>query len=178
MKKQRHHFADKGPYSQSYGFSSSHVQMWELDDREGWVPKNWCFQTVMLKKTLGSPSGQDQTSEASRNSTLNMHWKDWCWSWILWPPDARSQFIGKYPDAGKDWGQEEKGVTEVEMVGWHYDSMDMSLSKLWEIVWDREAWRAAVHEIVNSQTWLRTKQQKKQRQSHFLGPSLCQTLIL
>ena len=76
---------------------------------------------------------------------------------ILWPPDAKSWFIGKDPDARKDWGQEEKGVTEDEMVGWHLiltDSMDMNSSKLWKVVMDREAWRAAVHGVTKSQTLL------------------------
>ena len=76
---------------------------------------------------------------------------------ILWPPDAKSWFIGKDPDARKDWGQEEKGMTEDEMVGWHLiltDSMDMNSSKLWKVVMDREAWRAAVHGVTKSQTLL------------------------
>ena len=73
IKKQRHHFANKGPCSQSYDLSSSHVWVWELDHKEGWAPKNWCFWTVVLEKT--------QTSQSLRKSTLNIHWKDWCWSW-------------------------------------------------------------------------------------------------
>ena len=85
IKKQRHHFADTSPYSQSYSFSSSHVRMWELSHKEGWEPKNWCFPTVVLVKTLESPLGSKEIKPVnpsqSRKSTLNIHWKDWCWSW-------------------------------------------------------------------------------------------------
>ena len=90
---------------------------------------------------------------------------------ILWPPDVKSWFIGKDPDAGKDWGQEEKGMTEDEMVGWHLiptDSIDMNLNKLWKVVMDREAWRAAVHGVTKSQTllsdWTEIKNGKEQTQ--------------
>ena len=73
---------------------------------------------------------------------------------ILWPPDAKSWLIGKYFDAGRDWGQEEKGTTEDEMVGWHHWPDGMSLSELWESVMDREAWHAAIHGVAKSRTWL------------------------
>ena len=118
IKKQRHHFGDKGPYSQSYGFPSSHVQLWELDHKEGWVPKNWCFQTVVLEKTLKSsldkiklvcPKGNQPWIFTGRTDTEAP---------MFWPPDVKSKLIGKNPDAGKDWRQEEKGATEDEMVGW------------------------------------------------------------
>ena len=110
------------PYSQSYGFSSSHVQMWELDHKEGWAPKNWCFWTVVLEKTVESPLDykEIQLVHPKRNQ-----------SWIfigrtdvevetlrLWPPDAKSWLIWKDPDAGKDWRREKKGTTEDEMAGW------------------------------------------------------------
>ena len=113
----------KGTYSQSCGFSSSHVRMWELDHKRGWVLKNWCFWTVVLEKTLESLGQQGhQASQSQRRSTLNIHWKDWCWSWTptFWPHDANSWLIGKCLDAGKDWGQEEKGKTEDEMAEWHH----------------------------------------------------------
>ena len=124
IKKQRHHFASKGPYGQSCGFSSSHVRMWELDHKEGWVLKNWCFQTVVLEKTLASPLDCREIKLVNpRGSQL--------WIFIgrtdaeaempmLWPPDAKSWLIRKDPDAGKDWGQEEKGTTKDEMVEWYH----------------------------------------------------------
>ena len=121
IKKQRHHFADKGPYSQSHGFFSSHVQMWELDHKEGWAPKNWCFQRVVLEKTSESPLDSKEIKPIN-------HKRNQCWIFtrrtdaeikakILWAPDVKSWITGKDPDAGKDWGQEEKGMAEDEMVG-------------------------------------------------------------
>ena len=124
LKKQGHHFADKGPYSQSYGFSSSHVRMWELDHKEGWALKNQCFWTVVLEKTLESPLDCKEIEPV--NLTGNQLWvftgrtDAAAEAPILWPPDAKSWLIGKDPEAGKDWRQEEKGVTEGEMVGWHH----------------------------------------------------------
>ena len=122
IKKQRHYFANKGLYDQSYGFSSNHVWMWELDHKESWAPNKWCFWTVVLEKTLESPLDCKESNQSWRKSTLNIHWKDWCWDEapIFWPHDARSQLTGKDPDSGKDWRQEEKGTTEDEVVGWHH----------------------------------------------------------
>ena len=122
IKKQRHYFANKGPSSQSYGFSSGHEWMWELDHKENWVPKNWCFWTVVLEKMLESPLDCKEIQPVHPKG-------DQSWVFIgraeaetpvLWPPDGKSWLIGKDPDAGKDWGQEEKGMTEDEMVGWHH----------------------------------------------------------
>ena len=123
IKKQRHYFANKGLSSQSYGFSSGHVWMWELDHNEGWAPKNWCFWTVVLEKTLESPLDSKGINPVNPKGNH---------SWIfigktdakaeapnLCQPDGKNWLIGKDPDAGKDWGQEEKGTTEDEMVGWH-----------------------------------------------------------
>ena len=123
IKKQRHSFANKGLSSQSYGFSSSHVWMWELDYKESWAPKNWCFWVVVLEKTLASPL--DWKEIRSVNPKGNQSWifigrtDAEAEAPILWPPDAKSWLIGKDPDAGKDWRQKEKGMTENEMVGWH-----------------------------------------------------------
>ena len=124
IKKQRHYFANKGPSSQGYGFSSDRVRMWELDYKESWVLKNWCFWAVVLEKTLESPLDCKEIQAVHPKG-------DQSWLFIgrtdveaetpiLWPPDAKSWLIWKDPDAGKDWGQEEKGTTGDEMVGWHH----------------------------------------------------------
>ena len=122
IKKQRHHFADKRLYNQSYGFSSSHVQMWELDHKEGWELKNWCFSTVMLEKTFESPSDNKEIKPV--NLKGDQPWistgRTETEASTLWPPDAKSWLTGKDPDAERDWGQGEKGTTEDEMVGWHH----------------------------------------------------------
>ena len=124
IRKQRHHFADKGPYSQSYGFSSSHVWMWELDHKEGWSLKNWCFWTVVLEKALESPLDckemQPVHPKGNQPWTFIGRTDAEAEAPILWPSDVKSRFIWKDPDAGKDWRQEEKGTTEDEMVGWHH----------------------------------------------------------
>ena len=122
IKKQRHYFADKSPSSESHGFSSDHVWMWELDYKESWELKNWCFWTVVLEKTLESPLDWKEIQP--------VHPKDQSWMFIgrtdadpetpvFWPPDGKNWLTRKDPDAGKDWRQEERGTTEGEMVGWH-----------------------------------------------------------
>ena len=124
IKKQRYYFANKGPSSQGYGFSSSHVWMWELDCEEGWVPKNWCFWTVVLEKTLGSPLDYKEIQPVHPKGA-----QSWLFfgrtdaeaeTPILCPSHVKSWLIGKESDAGRDWGQEEKGTTEDEMAGWHH----------------------------------------------------------
>ena len=124
IKKERHYFANKGLSRQSYGFSSSHVWMWELDYKESWALKNWCLWTVMLEKTLESPLGCKEIQPVHLKGN-----QSWIFigrtdaeaeTPIFWPPDATNWLIGKAPDAGKDWRQEEKGTTEDEMVGWHH----------------------------------------------------------
>ena len=123
IKKQRHYFANKGPSSQSYGFSSGHVEMWELDYEESWAPKNWCFWTVVLEKTLEGPLDCKEIQPV--HPKVNQFWifigstDVEAEPPILWPPDAKNWLIWKDPDAGKDWRWEEKGMTEDEMVEWH-----------------------------------------------------------
>ena len=115
---QRHHFANKDPHSQSYGFSSSHVRMWELDHKEGRALKNWWFWTVVLEKTLESPLNCKEIK--SVNPKGNQSWifigRTEAEVPILWPPDWKSQLIGNDPDAEKDWRQVEKAAAEDELV--------------------------------------------------------------
>ena len=122
IKKQRHYFVNKGPSSQSYGFSSSNVWMWELDYKESWALKNWCFRTVMLE-TLESPFDCKKIKPVNpkRNQSLIFIARTdaKAEASILWPPNVKNWLIGKDSDAGKDWGHEEKGRIEDEMVGWH-----------------------------------------------------------
>ena len=122
--KSRHYFAKKGPSSQSYGFSSSHVWMWELDYKESWALKNWCSWTVVLEKILESPVNCKEIKPVHPKGN-----QSWIFigrtdaetdTPIVWPPDAKKWFIWKDPDAGKDWRWVEKGTTEDEMVGWHH----------------------------------------------------------
>ena len=124
LKKQRHYFANKGPSSQDYGFSSGHVWMWKLDYKESWAPKNWCFWTVVLEKTLESPLDCKEIQPVHPKgdpSCVFIGGTDVeAETQILGPPDAKSWLIWKDPDSGKDWGREEKGMTENEMVWWHY----------------------------------------------------------
>ena len=119
-----HYFASKGPSSQSFGFPSSLVWMWELDYKESWVPKNWCFWTVVLEKTLESPLAckeiQPVHPKGDQSQIFIGRTNVEAETPILWPPDAKSWLIWKDPDAGKDWRREEKGMTEDEMVGWHH----------------------------------------------------------
>ena len=119
--KQRDYFTDKGLYSQSYGFSSSHVQMWELNHKEGWVLKNWCFWTVVLEKTRESPLDWKEIKPANpkRNKSWIFIGRAEAEAPIVWAPDTKSQLIEKESDTGKDWRQEEKG-TECEMIEWHH----------------------------------------------------------
>ena len=122
IKKQRRYVADKGPSSQSYGFSSSQVWTWELDHKESWALKNWCFWTVVLGKTLESPLNwkEIQLVYPKRNQSWLFMGRTEAEAPILWPPDAKKWLNGKEPDARKDWRQGEKGTTEDEMIGWQH----------------------------------------------------------
>ena len=124
FKKQRHYFANKGLSSQSYDFSSSHVWMWELDYKESWALKNWCFRTAVLEKTLESPLDYKAIQLIHPKGN-----QSWIFLWrtvseaetpILWPSDVKNWLTGKGPDAGKDRRQEEKGTAEDEIFRWHH----------------------------------------------------------
>ena len=137
--------------------------MWVLDHKEGWALKNWCFQTAVLEKTLESHLGCKEIKPVNPKRKL----KGW-FLWvligrtdaeaeapILWTPDTKSQLIGKDPDPGKDWGQEEKRQQRMRWSDSITNSMDVNLSKLQEILKDREAWHSTVHRVTKSWTWLR-----------------------
>ena len=122
--KNRYLFANKGPYSQNYAFSSNHIQMWELDHKADWVPKNYCFQNVVLEKTLESPLDSEEIKPV--NPKGNQPWiftgrtNVKAEASILWPPDVKNWLMWKDTDAGEYWRQNEKWATEDEMVGWHH----------------------------------------------------------
>ena len=152
IKKQRCHFANKGPSSQSYGFSSSHVQMWQLDHKEGWALKNWCFRILVLVKTLESPLRPNHSLLKETNPEYSLeglmlklqYFGHLMWRWLI-----RKDLM-----LGKTEGRKRRGWHRMRWLDGITDPMDMSLSKFQETVNDRKAWRAAVHGFAKNRTQL------------------------
>ena len=171
IKKQGHFFANKGQFSQSHGFSSSHVWMWELDCEESWAAKNWCFGTVVLEKTPQSPLDCKKIQPVHPKG--NQSWIFFgrtdaeAETPILWPPDAKSWLTEKTLMLGKIEGRRRRGWQRMRWL----DGITDGLSRLRELVRDSEAWHAAVHGVTKSRTQVSNLTEVKIDLWHMTKPS-------
>ena len=155
IKKQSHHFANKGLYSQCYGSFSSHVWMWEVDHKESWVLKKWCFQTVVLEKTLESPLDCKEilpsiVKEINPEYPLEGLMSFQYFGHLRWGVDS----LEKTLKLRKIEGKKRRGWQKTKLLDGITDLTNVSLSKLWELVKDKKVWRTVVHGVTKSQTWL------------------------